>query len=96
MIWNHCSTLLLLCCIGFAACAGGHGDEDAIKRDHAAIAALLDKALLEPDPRRAFEQALPVVRTYASVDSAWISGSTFIVAYKGGGTVTWMVPPPGH
>lgn len=94
MCWNPGMLIMVVGCVVVAACSGRQTEMEVIKRDHAAIAALLDKALVEPDPLQAFERALPTVRSFASVDSAWISGSTFFVAYKGGGKVTWMIPPP--
>jgi hypothetical protein len=67
-----------------------------IRKDHAAISSILDKAVLSENPKREFENSLDKVRSYASVDSAWISGSSFFVKYKQGGIVSWMVPTPIH
>ena len=65
-----------------------------MKRDHEAISSLLDKAILSENPKQEFASALEKVRTYSSVDSAWISGSSFFVKYKQGGVVSWTIPPP--
>jgi hypothetical protein len=67
--------------------------DDRIKRDHAEISALLDKALLSPSPVDSLKALIPKVKSFESVDSAWVSGSNFFVQYKHGGIVSWIVPP---
>jgi hypothetical protein len=64
------------------------------KADHEAISRILDAAVLSSSPVREFARALPEVRTFASVDSAWIDGATFFVKFRdGGGPVSWTAPP---
>ena len=83
--------------VAFAACRTPESQvADNLKRDHEAIASILDKALLDENPKRAFESSLEKIRSYASVDSAWISGLSFFVKYKEGGIVSWTIPTPLH
>lgn len=63
-----------------------------IQQDHAEISKMLDKALLSEDPLRSFHDVLPKVQSFASVDSAWISGNTFYVRYRNAGSVSWTAP----
>ncbi|GEM_PF-3180062 len=63
-----------------------------IKRDHAEISKLLDNVLLTASPVDSFQVLLQKVRSYPSVDSAWINGKNFFVQYKGGGIVSWTAP----
>jgi hypothetical protein len=64
-----------------------------IRRDHEAISRILDAAVLSDAPAREFRKALPAVRLYPSVDSAWTDGLAFYVQYKNGGIVSWTAPP---
>ena len=89
-----CGIILLVCYA--SGCAGKESDVDMLKRDHEAISKILDKALLGDDPQLALKNSLEKVRSFSSVDSAWISGSSFFVKYKQGGKVSWTVPPPVH
>jgi len=86
------NTLLLLFAL-LGGCTHQESQTDAIRRDHEAISRLLDAALLSDNPRREFQNALPRVRAFATVDSAWTDGTTFFVVYKEGGLVSWTVPP---
>ncbi len=86
------STLLLFLAL-HGGCAHEESHTSAIRRDHAAISRLLDAALLSEHPRREFQDALPRVRAFATVDSAWTDGNTFFVIYKEGGLVSWTAPP---
>ncbi len=63
-----------------------------IQQDHAEISKLLDEAILSEDPLRSFHAVLPKIQSFASVDSAWISGNTFYVRYKNAGNVSWTAP----
>lgn len=83
--------LLLLALLG--GCAHQESQTSAIHRDHEAISRLLDAALLSDNPRREFQAALPRVRAFATVDSAWTDGDTFFVIYKEGGLVSWTATP---
>jgi len=85
------NTLLLSLAL-LAGCAHEESQTSAIHRDHEAISRLLDAALLSDNPRREFQNALPRVRAYATVDSAWTDGTTFFVLYKEGGIVSWTAP----
>ena len=76
------NTLLL-----FLALLGGCAQHEesqtsAIHRDHEAISRLLDAALLSEDPRREFQNALPRVRAFAAVDSAWTDGNLSLSSTK--------------
>jgi hypothetical protein len=84
---------LLLLLVLLAGCAHEASHTSAIQRDHEAISRLLDAALLSDNPRREFQDALPRVRAFATVDSAWTDGNTFFVVYKEGGLVSWTAPP---
>jgi hypothetical protein len=76
------------------ACMHQNSQTDSeIKRDNAEISRLLDEALLSSSPIDAFHALLSKVRSYPSVDSAWVNGRTFFVQYKGGGVVSWTSPP---
>jgi hypothetical protein len=99
MIQTHltslASALVASVVFAFATC----GQQNApgasnLKRDHEAISSILDKALLNENPKREFESSLEKVRSYTSVDSAWISGQSFFVKYKEGGVVSWTIPTP--
>ncbi len=81
--------------VGFS-CQNKESEAEMIKSDHDAISSILDKALLNENPKREFESSLKKIRAYASVDSAWISGSSLFVKYKQGGVVSWTIPPPVH
>lgn len=80
--------LLLLVALS-SGCANETSQNSALRRDHEAISRLLDAALLSDDPRQEFQSALPKVRAFSTVDSAWIDGHTFYVVYKQGGLVSW-------
>jgi hypothetical protein len=77
----------------FAGCVRNVSEAEKLRLDHEEIEAILDKALLSDNPAQEFISVLPRVRSYGSVDSAWIEGKTFYVKYTHGGTVTWIVPP---
>jgi len=62
-----------------------------MKNDYAKIDAILDKALLSDNPHKGFQIALPEVKKFQSVDTAWINGNVFSVKFKMGGTVTWII-----
>ena len=85
--------LVALSLLAPAACAR-HRPDDMMRRDHAGIEAILDKAVLSRDPATAFKDAIPRIRSFPSVDSAWTDGTTMFVKYRRGGTVTWTAPPP--
>ena len=86
------NTLLLFLAL-LGGCAHEESQTSAIHRDHEAISRLLDAALLSEDPRREFQNALPRVRAFAAVDSAWTDGNSFFVIYKEGGLVSWTATP---
>jgi hypothetical protein len=77
----------------FCACSSQKSGSLDIRRDHEAIGNILDAAVLSDSPPAEFKKALVTVRSYASVDSAWIDGANFYVKYKNGGIVTWTAPP---
>jgi hypothetical protein len=77
-----------------ATCGSSESQQgNAIKRDHEQIGAILDRALLSETPMEAFHAALDTVRAFPSVDSAWITSSSFFVRYKHGGVVSWTISP---
>jgi hypothetical protein len=93
---GRCSLLLPLLFVGgfiFSACSPEKSGSIDIRRDHEAISRILDAAVLSDSPSAEFKKALTVVRSYASVDSAWIDGANFYVKFKSGGIVTWTAPP---
>jgi hypothetical protein len=98
----HTVKLLMLAasfCFVFATCAHRESQavsDERIKKDHAEIAAMLDRALLSATPIDSIKSIIADVRSYPSVDSAWLSGSSFFVKYKKGGIVSWTVPTPIH
>lgn len=85
------ASLLSLTLLG--GCTHQESLTTAIQRDHEAISRLLDAALLSDNPSLEFQNALPRVRAYATVDSAWTDGTTFFVLYREGGMVSWTAPP---
>ena len=87
------NTLLLSLALLGGCAQHEESQTSAIHRDHEAISQLLDAALLSEDPRREFQNALPRVRAFATVDSAWMDGNSFFVVYKEGGLVSWTAPP---
>jgi len=88
------SLLPALVLLIFAGCVSQTPGAFNVKADHEAISRILDAAVLSSTPAREFEKALPEVRAFASVDSAWTDGTTFFVKYRnGGGPVSWTAPP---
>lgn len=86
--------VMLLLGAMFATCGSSESQHgNAIKRDHEQIGAILDRALLSETPMQAFHAALDTVRAFPSVDSAWITSSSFFVRYKHGGVVSWTIAP---
>jgi len=77
----------------FCACSPEKSGSIDIRRDNEAISRILDAAVMSDSPSAEFMKALAKVRSYASVDSAWIDGTNFYVKYKNGGIVTWTAPP---
>jgi hypothetical protein len=76
----------------FATCGQSESrNADTLKRDHEEISTLLDRALLSESPIDTFKVLTGKIRSYPSVDSAWVEGGTFFVKYKNGGTVTWTI-----
>lgn len=76
-----------------AACGQHNASLSEMKKDHEAVKKILDAALLSERPLEALRDSLEKVRTFTSVDSAWISGVTLFVRYKEGSTVSWTAPP---
>ncbi|MEI6885378.1 MAG: hypothetical protein WCO02_12885 [Bacteroidota bacterium] len=62
-----------------------------VKDEFEQIKTMLDKALLSNDPQKSFSEALPKVRKFSTVDSAWIESRTFLVKFKSGGIVSWII-----
>lgn len=62
-----------------------------VKDEFQQIKTMLDQALLSDDPHKSFEEALPEVRKFSTVDSAWIENRTFLVRLKSGGIVSWII-----
>jgi hypothetical protein len=85
--------LLLMVGLSLSGCATDKPPAPDLKRDHEAISRILDAAVLHATPWSEFTKALPAVRAYSSVDSAWTDGITFFVRYKNGGIVSWTAPP---
>ena len=83
--------LLLL----YGGCAVRNSTEET-KHDHAKISSMLDAAVISDNPKSSFVALLDTVRSFPSVDSAWLSGSSFFVKYKHGGIVSWTVSTPIH
>jgi hypothetical protein len=86
--------IIIMLLMAFAGC-GQHDSQsgDSLKRDHAAISKMLDSALLSEAPIDSFRVVLETVKSFPSVDSAWIDGVTFYVKYKQGGILAWTAPP---
>ena len=84
--------LLFLIILTFINCIN-YQHKQAIESDHKKIKAILDKALLSNDPIKSFNEAVPKIKEYPTVDSVWVSGTTFYVKYKKGGLVSWTVSP---
>lgn len=61
-----------------------------MKSDYQSIKIILDSAIISNEPNRKFMEALPKVKQFSTVDTAWINGSSFFVKFKKGGTVSWM------
>ena len=61
--------------------------------DYQQIKLILDKAMLGEDPMDQFRKVLPRIREFSSVDSAWITNIAFIVKFKKGNTVSWILNP---
>jgi len=78
-------------------CLSETSRDSDIRRDHEAISQILDAAVLSEHPASEFQKALPRVRAFPSVDSAWTDGIHFFVLYNNGGLVSWSAPldPPG-
>ncbi|MEI7661619.1 MAG: hypothetical protein WCK34_05465 [Bacteroidota bacterium] len=57
------------------------------------IKAILDHAVLSENPMKRLSEALPKVRQFASVDSAWITGNGIFVKFSKGATISWIVNP---
>jgi hypothetical protein len=79
--------------MSFSSCTDSKNSKSKLKSEHEEIAAIMDKALLGNDPVQSFHDALPRIRAYASVDSAWISGMALYVKYVEGGIVSWSASP---
>ncbi|MGB4414678.1 MAG: hypothetical protein WBI53_07310 [Paludibacter sp.] len=68
----------------------GQIEKGKMKSDYQSIKIILDSAIVSDEPNRKFREALPKVKQFSTVDSAWINSSSFFVKFKKGGTVTWM------
>jgi hypothetical protein len=86
-------TLSVTVFFALLGCAGEQRGTSDVSRDHKAISALLEAAMLSDQPAREFRAVLPKVRAFPSVDSAWTDGISFFVKYREGGTVAWTAPP---
>jgi hypothetical protein len=64
-----------------------------MKNEFTEIKAMLDKAVISNDPIKRFEELLPKVKSYSSVDSAWITNSAIFVKIKGGSVLSWIANP---
>ncbi len=84
--------LLSVILIVYFTCSNYHYRR-SIESDHKEIKAILDEALLSSDPIKSFNEVLPKIKNYTTVDSVWISRITFYVKYKKGGIVSWSVSP---
>lgn len=80
-------------CTLFLCCKESEIPKSTIRGDHEEIKAILDKALLSDDPIQSFQEALPRIRKFSSVDSAWVKGLTLYVKYNKGGIVSWSASP---
>ncbi len=88
-----CSTFAALASITFATCGQTDSQHNSnIKHDNVEISKMLDQAILSPSPVDSFQVLLPKIRSYPTVDSAWINGRNFFVQYKGGGVLSWTAP----
>lgn len=62
-----------------------------MKDEFQQIKTILDKALLSDDPIASFHNALPKIRNLSSVDIAWIRNKAFLVKFKSGGIISWII-----
>ncbi|MCX6287195.1 MAG: hypothetical protein NTY96_08770 [Bacteroidetes bacterium] len=67
--------------------------KNTVKDEYQQIKSILDKAMSSDDPLQKFQQELPRIKKFSTVDSAWVTNIAFFVRFKKGGTVSWILDP---
>jgi len=69
-----------------------NADKELIQSEYAEMNDTISTVLLKDDCTTAdFEQIIPAIQKYSSVEKAWVDGSVLFVKFKKGGTVGWII-----